>query len=353
MVVRARDRAAYRVNLLQSFTSTVRGLIQPRRAAAIAVVSIPMLYTQKAWSIGDESLKVGIILISASLLIGPTAWRWLGPFERQVSWLPLRLLLYTAIGIATVYGTATFGPPLFGARDTFLTARSTIPVLYGMFLVAGWGLGRDIDLELSVERERARAASLTREKEKAELLAVRSHLDPHFLFNTLNAIAEWCQQDPAVAEKALVQLADILRTVLGAIRDPAWPLSREITLCMDVCALHRIRDPERFVAILEGEIPQMDIPPMLLLPLVENAMKHGPGAGHRGPVILRVTSNSEFFAFSVQNPGAFKGRRPGGEGIAMVEKRLELTYGGSARLDIRAEGNTTVAEVRIHHGVSL
>jgi two-component system sensor histidine kinase AlgZ len=334
-------------SLLETVSTTLQALIQPRRAAAITVVAAPLLYTQWAWSWETHALRIGILLVASTIVVGPTAWRWLVPMDERVSWLPLRLLLYAAIGAADLWLCAFGLPRWLDARDTFLTATDNLPVLYGMFLVGGWGLGRDIDQEISLKRERARAVELEREKMRAELLAVRSHLDPHFLFNTLNAIAEWCQQDPAVAEKALVTLAGILRTVLGAIRDPAWPLQREIELCRDVGELHRIRDPERFQIRIDGEVPAIQVPPMLLLPVIENAMKHGPGAGHRGVVTIGVEVVKGKARITVINPGPYQGPRPGGEGISMVRQRLELAYGPAAAFDIGAEGDTTRAVVTI------
>ena len=85
-------------------------------------------------------------------------------------------------------------------------------------------------------RHRARGAPLgvraraprrsQREADHAQLLALRSHLDPHFLFNTLNAIAEWCREDGEVAEQAILQLSSMLRTMMTGISTTTWPLAK-------------------------------------------------------------------------------------------------------------------------------
>ena len=129
---------------------------------------------------------------------------------------------------------------------------------------------------------------LAREAEGAQLLALRSHLDPHFLFNTLNAIAEWCREDGETAERAVMRLSAMLRTVLAGVRASTWPLAEELALLDTLFELHRLRDPDRVRVTrhLPEPLPDVAVPPMLLLPLAENAVKHGPAAGHAGEIVL-------------------------------------------------------------------
>lgn len=86
---------------------------------------------------------------------------------------------------------------------------------------------------------------------------------------------------------------------------------------------------------MPASVPDAAVPPMVLLPLAENALKHGPSAGHAGPVRLTVSSSGDGVVVELRNPGRFRGRREGGEGLAMVERRLALAYDGRARLEIR------------------
>jgi len=208
-----------------------------------------------------------------------------------------------------------------------------------MFWVGGWGLGRDIDLEESLHSERARAEQLEREAERAQLLALRSHLDPHFLFNTLNAIAEWCREDGEVAERAVLELSAVLRTVLSGVKTSFWPLDDELELLETVFSLHLLRDPDVFHLRrkIDDGARSMLVPSMVLLPLVENAMKHGPAAGHRGEVDLVASKepNGDLL-LAIENPGAFTGRRDGGEGIAMVESRVMLATNGAGAVSVGA-----------------
>src|SRR6185503_20288258 len=132
-----------------------------------------------------------------------------------------------------------------------------------------------------------------REAERSQLLALRAHLDPHFLFNTLNAIAEWCREDGETAERAVMQLSAMLRTVLDGVRAPSWAFADELKLLDTLFELHRLRDPERVHVTrrLPAPLPDLQVPPMLLLPLAENAVKHGPAAGHGGDIALEVRAS--------------------------------------------------------------
>ena len=106
-------------------------------------------------------------------------------------------------------------------------------------------------------------------------------------------------------------------------------------------AMHAIRDPTLFTVRLElpEPFPEVDVPPMLLLPLAENAMKHGPLARHRGEVVLRVTIAADAVRIELSNPGAFKGPREGGNGLEIVKKRLALTFATGASFTIGPEGD--------------
>ncbi|MFO0663291.1 MAG: histidine kinase [Polyangiaceae bacterium] len=315
---------------------TWRALLAPRRLAAILVVIVPILYLQSRFSRDERALILGALLCTAFVAVAPASWRVLFPIDRDLPSPALRAIAYGAIGVIAVSGIGLVIPKVFHIPATFLTYRPSLIVSVALFWVGGWGLARDVDMEEQVLRAEARSLALAREAEHAQLLALKSHLDPHFLFNTLNAIAEWCRSDPEVAEKAVLELAGVLRTVMEGIKHETWSLSREVELVKAVFALHAIRDPDRFRAIceLESPLPAIEVPSMVLLPLAENAMKHGPSAGHRGDVRLTVHREGESVRIVIENPGKYQGPRVGGEGLGIVEKRLRLTYGDRAAFEM-------------------
>ena len=332
--------------------STVRALLAPRRAIPIALVVVPLLIIQDAYSREAFAVPIALLMCGCFLVVGPTLWRALFPLDRPIAVGALtRVILYAGVGAAVVLGVGRVVPGVVGMAPTFMTTEPSLAVCVALFWVGGWGLARDIDLELHLRRARARAEALTREADHAQLFALKSHLDPHFLFNTLNAIAEWCREDGAVAERAILQLSSMLRTMMTGISTTTWPLEREIELVDALLALHAIRDPSLFTVErrIAEPLPEIEVPPMVLLPLVENAMKHGPLARNKGTVTVSVEQlgGEGDVLIEISNPGAYTGPRAGGSGLPIVEKRLALAYGKSARFTIVRDGERTKASMKL------
>jgi two-component system sensor histidine kinase AlgZ len=330
--------------------STLRKLLHPRRLIPIVLLSSSLVVAQANYSRDPLGVPLGIAMCVVFVIAAPLSWRVLFPDRFNLRHGGIRLILYATIAAGVVLSLGVVVPQLLRMGTTLLTAPTSIGVCLALFLVGGWGLGRDMWLENELARAEARATLLAREAEGAQLLALRSHLDPHFLFNTLNAIAEWCREDGETAERAVVRLSAMLRTVLAGVRSSTWPLAEELALLDTLFELHRLRDPDRVRVIrrLPEPLPDIAIPPMLLLPLAENAVKHGPAAGHAGEIVLTArTTADERLVVSIENPGAFRGRRAGGSGIEIVERRLALAYDDRAVLTIAAVGETTRAEVTL------
>lgn len=324
----------------------------PRRLIPIVVMSVPLVAAQSHLSYDPWAGPLGALMCVVFFLLAPASWRALFPPDepRKTFAAPFgRVIVYAVSGAGTVVIVGSVIPDLLGMQPTLMTSDISLWVSVALFWVGGYGLGHTIDMERSLARERARAQTLQQEAERAQLLALRSHLDPHFLFNTLNAIAEWCREDGEIAERATLALSDMLRTVLKGTQVPAWPLLRELELCHTLLRLHRVRDPDRLTIELDWDepLPTLEVPPMILLPLVENAMKHGPGAGHAGTVILRAGVEGRDFVFAVDNPGEFTGLREGGEGLSFVSRRLAHAYGGQAAFAIDGHDGRTVARITI------
>ena len=330
--------------------STMRALLHPRRLIPIVLLSSSLVVAQGNYSRDPFAIPLGIAMCVAFVIVAPVSWRVLFPDRFNLRHGGIRLILYATIAAGVVWSLGIVVPRILGMGQTLLTAPTSVVVCLALFLVGGWGLGRDMWMENQLARAEARATLLAREAEGAQLLALRSHLDPHFLFNTLNAIAEWCREDGEIAERAVMQLSAMLRTVLAGVRASTWPLAEELALLDTLFELHRLRDPDRVRVTrrLPEPLPDVAIPPMLLLPLAENAVKHGPAAGHAGEIVLtaRATADDRLIV-SIANPGAYRGRRPGGSGIEIVERRLALAYDDQAVLTIAAVGETTRAEVTL------
>ena len=316
--------------------ATLLALLNPRRLIPIVVVCAPLVAAQARFSRDPLGIPLAILMCGAFVAIAPVSYRVLFPEGLDLSHGAIRLVLYAAVGAGVVLSIGVAIPRLVGMGHTFLTDRNSLAVSIAMFLVGGWGLGRDIGFEARLQR-------MAKEAERAQLLALRAHLDPHFLFNTLNAIAEWCRQDGEVAEAAVLQLSQMLRAVLAGVKEPAWPLTQELELVTTLFALHLLRDKELFTLerALPATLPDVKVPPMALLTLAENAMKHGPSAGNRGVVQLSVTEEPNAVRVTIENPGPFNGPRPGSDGLPTLERRLLLHYEGRSTLSVGPASDPT------------
>ena len=148
----------------------------------------------------------------------------------------------------------------------------------------------------------------------------------------------------------MLKLSAMLRAVLDGVKSPLWPLERELELVDMLFELHLLRDKALFSLerSVPSSLPKVRVPPMSFISLAENAMKHGPGAGHRGVVQLSIREEGDQLVLVLENPGLFKGPRAGSEGLPSLRKQLELTYGGNAALIVEAAGtDRTRATLRI------
>jgi hypothetical protein len=330
-------------------------LAVPKRALPLAGIGVALVSAEWLATRSLTALLVDLGLFVAFCLVAPTSFcRLCAPAHATPVRAVVSHLGYLLVCSAVIAALALGLPLLLAHPWTYVVEPGSMGLLLVLFAVGGWGLGRDIDLEADAAAERRRATQMAIAAERAQLLALRSHLDPHFLFNTLNAIAEWCRAEPLIAERAILHLAAMLRSMLDGIVAPTWKLKTELDLLVTLFDLHRIRDSQRYQLALHlpEPVPEADVPPMILLPLFENAVTHGPAAGHAGTVELRVATQDGVVVVEIRNPGPFTGRRPGGVGIELVERRLAHAYAGRAHLSVVAQGDTTVTTAILPLGLA-
>jgi len=179
-----------------------------------------------------------------------------------------------------------------------------------------------------------------------ELKTIKSHINPHFIFNALNSIRALVDENPARARTAITELSNILRSSMQAEKLETVPLERELNIVKDYLALEKIRFEERLNIEMEidEETLNQPVPPMMLQTLVENAIKHGISKRISGGVIIIkshfVGSRHEVV---VQNSGQLAMGSDGeGFGVRSTKDRLNLLYQGKATFDIRNLDNDLV-----------
>jgi LytS/YehU family sensor histidine kinase len=217
-------------------------------------------------------------------------------------------------------------------------------VAWLLFLIGGWGLARDIQLEQRLDVTLGSHEKLSAELAEARLNALRADLDPHFLFNALNAIASQCTSDPVAAEDNVVRLAALLRAVLDTRRRALHPLEDELSLARDYVGLLAARYPSlRVTVTAEPRCAAIEVPPLVLQPLLENAVRHGDF--ERGTITVDARAEGADLVMTVESPGAFDGPREGGMGLSLVRRRVELAWGARGTFTIAARAERTVATI--------
>jgi hypothetical protein len=293
-------------------------------------------------------------------------WRWIMPH--------LRGALVLRIGALMLLGLALFSHGLLAAQ--FLEARlpkmmpgfapmfsevlletgpSALVVICGAtlyMLLGGLALGSARE-----EHQRLHETAL-----RGHLEALRSQLNHHFLFNSLNVIAEAAAVQPDRVEKLILQLAGVLRYSLSATRIRMAPLSEELAAVASYLELERARSGNRInvETDIAPDVGSIMVPPLLIQPLVENAVGHGLMNGTcAGKITIAAWLNGEMLCIRVNDDGVgFDLNRSAhpqntGVGLPNLRDRLRAFYGDAAAFQIHSsiDGGGTMAEVTLPRAI--
>jgi LytS/YehU family sensor histidine kinase len=171
----------------------------------------------------------------------------------------------------------------------------------------------------------------------AELQVLRSQIDPHFLFNSLNSISALTSLDAAAARSMTLELAEFFRKTLALSARERIPLSEEIALCGHFLAIEKVRFGASLSTDIQVSEPALHalLPPMLLQPCIENAVKHGVRhLAEGGTISLRASTRDQWLHVCIENP--LDPQAPAslgtGTGLRNIERRLATLYGDQARV---------------------
>jgi hypothetical protein len=229
--------------------------------------------------------------------------------------------------------------PSPGSRASFHDAAPAL-FWFGFFLyllaVAISFLAVTFEAAREAERRGLELQVLARE---AELRALRAQLDPHFLFNSLQSISALTTADPQAARRMCLLLADFLRDTLTLGSQPRISIGRELLLARRFLEIEQVRFGDRLQADIESwQAGQMLVPPLILQPLVENAVRHGIAHTLDGGVVrVRAVAGVAQLVIVVENPADPDRPRTRGTGLGLanVRERLRSAYGPTeARLDV-------------------
>jgi sensor histidine kinase YesM len=182
-----------------------------------------------------------------------------------------------------------------------------------------------------------------------ELKTIKAHINPHFIFNSLNSIRALVVENPERARKAITELSNILRSSMKVEQVETVAFEKELDSVKDYLALENMRFEDRLrieYQIDEDTLNQL-VPPMMLQTLVENAIKHGISKQVNGGVVKVISDfKDDYHQLAVQNTGFLNGGlNHEGFGLSSTTNRLNLIYGDKARFEIKQNG--TLVEARV------
>ena len=183
-----------------------------------------------------------------------------------------------------------------------------------------------------------------------ELKTIKAHINPHFIFNSLNSIRALIDENPGRARNAITELSNILRSSLQTEKLETVPLEKELSIVKDYLALEYMRFEDRLIVEYDIDEDTLDqpVPPMMLQTLVENAIKHGINKQITGGKVKIISDFKEdYHELAVQNTGKLNGIDVGESfGLPSTLSRLSLLYGEKARFNIK-QVTPEIVEARI------
>ena len=221
---------------------------------------------------------------------------------------------------------------------------SQIPgTLMGILFFGGVGLGARAILEYF--KDKVKKKELERKNLQSELSMLRTQINPHFLFNTLNNIDALIRKDPVKASELLIKLSQEMRYMLYDSNTEQISLASEVEFIKDYISMQRLRvkNPEYIELNLRGNFNNVELPPMLFIPFIENAFKHCHKPDEDKSIVINLSRNENEITFQSRNcfdPNNLGNKdKTGGIGLDLVKKRLDLLYPGKHKFVIDKVGN--------------
>ncbi len=292
---------------------------------------------------------IGLSIVSIVTYVGPACDR--APIIVQIGCYLGLFLIGGLVGTeaAILIFRYVFGIA-FDAASHLRTIRFNLilAVIFGSAASLYFSLReRAQQLRIALKEKELSEERLTRLKTKAELEALQTKVNPHFLFNTLNSIASLISENPKAAEETVERLSELFRHSLKHSEKSTVTLSEELELIRTYLEIEKVRlgDRLRYDVKCEETVREVDLPGMLIQPLVENSIKHGIAPSiEGGEITVDAREVNESCVITVSDTG--KGfERPAdsdGFGLRSIEDRLRLIYRERAKLEIVQNGHCEI-----------
>lgn len=267
-------------------------------------------------------------------------------------WLYFLMLLLGLVaigGLNVVFALATSG--LVEHHHPFSFWRTAFFPFYPA--VMAFALSSSVRITMEWFKNERQKKEMEAEKLSSELAFLKSQVNPHFLFNILNNICSLARKKSDETENAIIKLSQIMRYMLQDSKDEKVSLEKEVEYLQSYIELQRLRLPGEVKIDFStvGRVELLSIEPLLLIPFVENAFKHGVSYQDSSEIKIRLVCHGQALSFSVENHIAkHRGsnqEQGSGIGLKNVMRRLELLYPGKHQLLIKDDGNEYIVELEI------
>jgi two-component system LytT family sensor kinase len=321
----------------------------------VSIISYFIMVTHNNSKISNEGLfvifvvygciNVGLFYINFLYLIPKFLDRKNYRFYTLALFITIIVFGFGKYGLAVIFKSYVLmhdGGKHVSFGSYFISAALTS--IFFLFLSTALKFGVDWFLNERVQRD------LENQRLSAELAFLKSQINPHFLFNSLNSIYSLAYQKSDTTPEAILKLSEIMRYMLYESNDNKVDLSKELQYLQNYIDLQKIRFGNKaFVDFkIMGEVGDQKIVPLLLIAFIENAFKHGVANDPLTPIRLLINLDGTKLHFYMENKKHMHNRdNEGGIGLNNVKRRLDLLYPGKYSLTIQDEPDTYTCELSI------
>ena len=299
--------------------------------------------------INMSALNVALFYINLNLIIPLTLNK-----QKFIIWFLACAVLIISLG-ALKYGETYYlysfkrlniaqnGQPKLKIPDFWQFVLSTT-IINGFFVFLSTVYKFTVDWFFNEKEKR----ELENQSLIAELAFLKSQINPHFLFNSLNNIYSLAYQKADTTPYAILKLSEILRYMLYESNDAKVALQTEVEYLQSFIDLQKLRfkTPINVDLIIDGEINQQQIMPLVLISFLENAFKHGVANDPNNPIQIKILLNQNKLLFTIKNKKSNQNKdSTGGIGMVNVIRRLDLTYPNQYKLNIDNSSNNYYCEL--------
>jgi len=331
----------------------------------VIVIQLIFFTANREWNVRELMIALAMSLIYADVTAIPALLILPGIFEKLSA---RKFLLYPAMILGPLcfllFGclaaqlllrwTGIFAPDFWQWYVRTLPAALLGSLLFGVGAFFYGSIQERLHkAEASLHEKEVMEAQAQKLAAEARLSSLAARLHPHFLFNTLNSISSLIVENPSLAEEMVGRLATLLRSYLNNTNQPLIPLRQELAMVRDYIQIEKVRFGDRLISRIEvsDDLLEAKVPPLSMLTLVENAVKHGINQLPKGGE-LRITALRQpagILSVDVRNsgPGFSLAAIPAGHGLDNLVERFHALFGEKAHIRVLQDEGWCIVQMAI------